>query len=183
MNAHRRAFLALPLALSLTMAADAAQAATAAEIDARVRIAVDALMSRVPGGPELWAQAKGALVLPDIMRGGFIVGGAYGEGALLIGGETVGYYSIAAASIGLQAGAQRSTQVLLFMTDAALARFRASDGWRVGADATVTVLDQGVTTGVDTISQAAPVIAIVFGQDGLMAGASVEGGKISPIRR
>ncbi len=179
MTLPRRAFIALPLAL----AAGVARAATAAEIDARVRIAVDTLLTQVPGGPELWGQAKGALVLPDVVRGGFVIGGAYGEGALLIGGETVGYYSLAAASLGFQAGAQRSTQVLLFMTDAALSRFRASDGWRVGADAVVTVLDRGVAAGVDTLSQPAPVIAVVFGQDGLMAGASVEGAKISPIRR
>ena len=183
MTLSRRRLIVGAAALPPALAAGGAAASTAAEIDARVRIAVEALTTRVPGGAELWAQARAALVLPDIVRGGFVIGGAYGEGALLIGGETAGYYSFAAASLGFQAGAQRMTQVLLFMTDAALAGFRASNGWRVGADASVTVLDTGVATGVDSLSNPAPIIAIVFGQDGLMAGASVEGGRISPIRR
>lgn len=182
MTLDRRALLSTAAAAA-ALAAAPAIAATAAEIDTRVRLAVEALQAKVPGGRELYAQARGALVLPNVIKGGFVLGGAYGEGALLIEGQTAGYYALAAASVGFQAGVQRSTQVVLFMTDAALENFRRAQGWQAGVDAELTVLDTGIAAGVGTATAAAPVIAIVFGQDGLLAGASIQGAKISPIAR
>jgi lipid-binding SYLF domain-containing protein len=123
------------------------------------------------------------LVMPDIVKGGFLIGGAYGEGALRIDGRTEGYYSLAAASVGLQLGVQSSKQALLFMTDDALARFRNADGWVAGADAEVTIPGDGLHTGLSTKTSKPPVIAIVFGQDGVLAGASVSGAKYSRINR
>lgn len=161
----------------------AARADSAATIDARVRRALEELRATVPGSADLLALAKGVLVMPEILEGGLIVGGAYGEGALLVGDQTVGYYSLAAASLGLQLGVQSSRQALLFMTDDALERFRRADGWQAGLDAQVTVPGDGLATFVNTTAQPAPVIAIVFGQDGLMAGAAVEGAKYSRIER
>ena len=121
--------------------------------------------------------------MPDVTKGGFIVGGSYGEGALKIGGQTADYYSVAAASVGLQAGLQTTKHALFFLTDDALAKFQLNDGWEVGADAEVTVLDEGANLGVDTTSYKNPVVAVVFGQSGVLAGASIEGAKYSLIRR
>lgn len=176
----RRALLAAAFALASVASAAAASREV---IDARVALALEELFTRVPGARDLNDKAKGVLIMPDVVKGGLIVGGAYGEGALLVGGQTVGYYSVAAASVGLQIGVQSTKQALFFLTDQALERFRRSDGWEIGADAEFTVPGNGLNIGVSSTTQPAPVIAIVFGQDGLLAGASFEGAKYSPINR
>ena len=112
------------------------------------------------------------------------------EGALLLNdavqgyeAPAAGYYSVAAASVGLQAGLQTSSHVLFFMTDEGLNNFRASDGWEVGADAEITFPDAGLNAQVNTTLLEKPVIGYVFGQDGVLIGASLEGAKYSPIVR
>ncbi len=182
----RRAALALAAGLLALPAA----AADRAVIDARVDLALAELYRSVPGARDLATRSRGILVMPTVVKGGFILGGAYGEGALLLptpAGEdsfhTAAYYSVAAASIGLQAGIQESAHALFFLTPAALAAFRASDGWEVGADAEVTLLDGGAAVGLSTAEFERPVVAIVFGADGLLIGASLEGTKYSPIQR
>ena len=72
------------------------------------------------------------LVIPNIVKAGLGVGGEYGEGALRIGGKTVAYYSLAAGSVGIQIGAQKTNLVLVFRQDEALKKFRASSGWKAG---------------------------------------------------
>ncbi|MGM0585224.1 MAG: YSC84-related protein [Pseudomonadota bacterium] len=182
---RRRALAALAaalLALPLLAAPQARAASESADvIDLRVRHSIERLYQTVPGSRELMERAKGVLVVPGITKAGFIVGGAYGEGALMINGNTVGYYSMASASFGFQAGAQKFDQALFFMTTAALEKFRRAQGWEVGADAEVTVPDQGLSAGITTTTAQAPVIAVTFGQTGLMGGVSLEGAKYTPI--
>jgi lipid-binding SYLF domain-containing protein len=166
-----------------------ARAADAAVIDARVNLALGRLWSEVPSARDLASRAKAMLVMPDVIKAGFILGGAYGEGALRIndpveGYEKVGgYYSVAAASVGLQIGVQSTSHVLFFMTDAALAKFRGTDGWEVGVDAEVTFPDAGLNAGVDSTTFEKPVIGVVFAEDGLLVGASLAGAKYSLIQR
>lgn len=180
LRAFAAALVAGPLALA---AAAPAQATEAAEvIDLRVKHARERLAETVPGARELLSRAKGVLIVPGITKAGLLVGGAYGEGALQVNGATVGYYSVGAASFGLQAGAQRFDQALFFMTTSALERFRRSEGWEIGADAEVTVPDKGLSTGLTTTTARNPVIAVTFGQEGLMAGVSLEGAKYTRIR-
>lgn len=188
MLSTRRHFLGLAATLAGAIVLPAA-AAEREVIDARVNIALARLYAEVPGAQDLSQRAKAMLIMPQIIKGGFILGGAYGEGALKIndptGGynNTAGYYSVAAASIGLQAGVQETNHVLFFLTDAALATFRNSDGWEIGADAEVTVPDHGVNIGVNSTEFEQPVVGIVFGEDGLLLGASLEGAKYSQIAR
>jgi lipid-binding SYLF domain-containing protein len=174
---------ALAMGLVAALVAGAAPADSGATIDAKVDRALAQMFRTVPGAEDLASQARGMLVMPDIVKGGFLIGGAYGEGALRIDGRTEGYYSLAAASVGLQLGVQSSKQALLFMTDEALAQFRNADGWVAGVDAEVTIPGDGVHTGLTTKTNRPPVIAIVFGQDGVLAGASVSGAKYSRISR
>ena len=103
------------------------------------------------------------------------------EGALRIGGATVDYYSATSATVGFQAGAQQYAHVLIFQTDAALASFRASPGWLAGANAFYAIPQGGMALGADTITAQLPVVAMIFGQAGLMAGASIEGTKYTRI--
>lgn len=176
---------AVPAALSLPALAEDKEI-----IDARVRLALGKMYAKYPQSRTLSSKAKAMLVMPDVVKGGLIVGGSYGEGSLLLNHETQGYeatpsgyYSVAAASFGLQAGLQKSSHVLFFMTDEALASFRRSDGWEVGADAEVTMTDAGLNAQVNSTLLQKPVIGYVFGQDGLLIGASLEGAKYSPIVR
>ena len=183
MSIRRREALGFGAAVLFAAAAGRPAAAVEAEvIDNRVDQALEEL-KLVNGAPGLMERARGVLIMPRVVKGGLIVGGAYGEGALRVDGATVGYYSVAAASFGLQAGVQTTKQALFFMTDAALERFRGADGWEVGVDAEVTVPGNGLNVGVDTTTERSPVIGVVFGQDGFLAGASLEGAKYSPISR
>lgn len=170
------------------IAVGVARATEAEVIDARVRLALEKLYASVPGSKDLIGRAKGVLVMPKVVKGGFIVGGSYGEGALKLPGEggaleTADYYSVAAASVGLQAGVQESSHALIFLTDEALAGFRRRDGWELGADAEVTVPDAGANVGLSSTEFRRPIVAIVFAEDGLLLGASLEGAKYSLIRR
>lgn len=181
---RRRVLAALSLAPALALPGvrpAAARTEEAQVIDLEVKLALERLERTVTGARELSERAKGILVIPGITKAGLLIGGLYGEGALLVNRATVGYYSVAAASFGLQAGVQRFDQALFFMTTQALERFRRSDGWELGAEAQVTTPQQGLTAALDTTTARNPVIAIIFGQEGLMAGVSLEGGKYTRI--
>jgi lipid-binding SYLF domain-containing protein len=180
MSIDRRTALGLT-AGAVMLAARPAAAADAAEIDARVDRAIQEMYATVPGSEELHGRAAGLLMMPKVVKGGLIIGGAYGEGALRIDGATAGYYSVAQASFGLQAGVQSTKQALFFMTEAALTKFQNSRGWEVGADAEVTFPGNGLAAALNTTTSTSPVIGVVFGQDGLLAGASLEGGKYTRI--
>jgi len=150
-------------------------------LDARVDAMQAFLFSRYPGTRELADKAHGVLYMPLVTEGGFLLGGGYGQGALRIGNATVDYYSATRASIGLQIGAQQYAHALFFMTREALADFRRSDGWAVSADLRYATPEGGGAAGMDTTTSQAPVIAVVFGQAGLIAGASLSGVKYSRI--
>ena len=160
-----------------------AAAATAAEIDRGVDAALQALYERTPSARVLDEQAKGILVFPNIVKAGFIVGGQYGQGALRRDGRTAGYYSTAAASYGLQAGAQAFGYALFFMTDEALAYLDRSGGWELGVGPSIVVLDAGAAKALTTTTAQSDVYAFIFGQRGLMAGIGLQGSKISRINK
>ena len=152
----------------------------AAQIDARVNATQSYLFDRYPGTRDLAARAAGVLYMPLITEAGLIWGGAYGRGALRIGGATVDYYSAAKASVGLQIGAQQYAHALFFMTEPALADFRRSSGWAASADLRYASPDEGASIGKAT-TEIDPVIALVFGQQGLIAGATLAGVKYTRI--
>jgi lipid-binding SYLF domain-containing protein len=186
MRPARFAVIAPLLALGLWLAPAAppsAEAATAVEIDATVETALARFYEEVPAGRELATKAKAMLVFPSVIKAGFGIGGEYGEGALRVAGRMAGYYSTAAASIGLQIGAQARSEVILFMTDQALAQFQASDGWEVGVDGSVALIKVGVAGEIDTTTLNAPVIGFIYGEEGLMANLSLEGTKISRLEK
>ncbi|HXV25161.1 MAG TPA: lipid-binding SYLF domain-containing protein [Alphaproteobacteria bacterium] len=161
----------------------ASWAATAAEIDADANNALDALLKENEGARALADQAKGILIFPSIVKGGLIVGGAYGEGALRVGGKSVGYYNSVAGSVGLQAGVQSFSYALFFMTDEALNYVKKSEGWEIGVGPTVVVADEGFAASASSTTLQAEIYAFIFGQEGLMAGLSIEGSKITQIER
>jgi lipid-binding SYLF domain-containing protein len=150
-----------------------------------INASVDGTMSRlyatVPGSRELVGKARGVLVFPSVLQAGFIVGGQYGEGALRVGGSTVGYYSTVTGSLGLQAGAQSKAIVFLFMTQDALDKFRSTDGWSAGGDASVALVKMGANGAVDTNTATSPVEVFVLTNAGLMGDLSLQGTKVSRL--
>ena len=157
-------------------------AATAQEINKDVQATVKNF-ENVTGSREVLKKAKGLLVFPAVFKAGIGIGGEYGEGALLIKGKTVDYYNTAAASIGFQLGGQKKTIIMAFMNDEALKSFRDSSGWKVGLDASVAVIAIGAGGAIDSASLNKPIIAFVFDQKGLMYNVTLEGAKITKIKK
>jgi lipid-binding SYLF domain-containing protein len=151
-------------------------------INADVNSTLARLYAMANGSRELVAKARGVLVFPSVIQAGFWIGGQYGEGALRVGGQTAGYYSTAGGSFGLQIGAQSKAIIFLFMTQDSLDRFRNSEGWAAGADATVAAVTVGANGNIDTSTATAPVQAFVLTNAGLMAGVSLEGTKVSRLK-
>ena len=153
----------------------------AAKLDGRVDATRDYLRNNYAGVSDLMNRASGILYMPLVTEAGFMFGGSYGRGALRINDVTVDYYSATQASWGIQIGAQQYAHVLIFQTDAALADFRRAPGWVAEAGAYYALPAGGVSMGTDTITSQQPVVAMVFGQSGLMAGASIAGTKYTRI--
>jgi lipid-binding SYLF domain-containing protein len=151
------------------------------KINGDVDGALSRLYSTVSGSRDLVRRARGVLVFPEVLNAGFVVGGSYGEGALRVGNRTTGYYQIGAVSVGWQAGAQSKALILAFMTQDALDKFRNSNGWAVGADATVAVAKIGANGVLDTNTAQQPIVGFVVTNAGLMAGLTLQGTKISRL--
>ncbi|MBX3646246.1 MAG: twin-arginine translocation pathway signal [Rhodocyclaceae bacterium] len=167
-------------ALALLIAANA-WAASKEEINAEVREAVQNFYKHTSAGKELAQKAAGMLVFPSVVKAGIGIGGEYGEGSLLIGGNPVAYYNIAAASIGFQLGAQARSQIILFMTENALAKFRRSEGWKAGVDGSVALATLGAGGSIDTETAKKPIIGFIFSNKGLMYNLTFEGSKITKL--
>jgi len=159
-----------------------ALAASASEIDRNVTQALITLYRTTPGSKALADNARGVLVFPNIVKGGFIVGGQYGDGALRRKHRTVGYYRSISASVGFQAGAQSFGYVLFFMDDRSLKYLDKSGGWELGTGPSLVVLDKGFGKNLSTTTMHSGVYAFIFNQKGLMGGIGIEGSKITKIK-
>jgi lipid-binding SYLF domain-containing protein len=178
-----RTTIALVAFLAALCLAPRAQAASPPEIETSVRATLEDFFREVWSGRELANKAVAILVFPTIVKAGFGIGGEYGEGALHIRGRTAGYYNIISASIGFQFGAQARSAIIMFMTEAALADFQRTDGWKVGVDGSIAIITVGAGGQIDTNSISSPVIGFIFDQKGLMYNLTLEGSKISRIQR
>jgi len=154
---------------------------SAAELDKDVEAALRRLYADEPLAVQLAGEAKGILVFPDVIKVGLIVGGQFGEGALRVGGKSVGYYNVVQASYGLQAGAQSFGYAMFFMSDETLAYIDSSDGWEVGVGPTVVAVDKGTSKSFTTSSAKDEIYVFFFDQKGLMAGMGLQGTKITKI--
>ncbi len=165
--------------LMLLGAREAFAASDAAQIERDASAALRKLYAADHRAAELGKKAAGILVFPKIVKGGFIFGAQGGKGVLWVHNHIDGYYTIAAASFGLQAGVQWFSYALFFMDPQALQFLDKSDGWSIGADPSVAVIDKGAGASIDSTTLSHKVIAIPFGQNGLMAGLSLQGSKIT----
>jgi lipid-binding SYLF domain-containing protein len=168
---------------ALVLAVPAVEAAGARTIDRRSDEALRVLTTDKPQLAALLDRAAGYIVFPRIYKAGMGLGGEYGEGVLRAGGRSEAYYNIVSGSVGFQLGVQRRSLILAFMDHEALARFRRSEGWRIGVDASVVVADLGAGGAIDQRTAAQPIIALVFDERGLMYNLNLEGSKITRVNR
>ena len=174
-------FRSIAVVAALALLPAFALAETAAELDASVAEALAAFEEQVDGAKVFLDNAAGYLVFPRVIKVGVAVGGEAGEGALISGGKTEGYYRTVAGSFGFQLGAQAKSIVIAFMTENSLNQFRNSKGWKVGVDGSVAIIDVGVGKSIDTTSIKDPVVGFIFGEKGLMFNLTLEGSKITKI--
>ena len=160
-----------------------ASAATAEDLDKDSRQALQTLYKTEPVAETLSRTAKAVLVFPNIVKAGLVFGGSYGEGELIEGSKVVDYYNSVTGSWGLQAGAQSYGYAVFLMTDKAIQYVKDTKGWEIGVGPTVVVVDEGVAKNLSTSSLKDDAYAFIFSQQGLMAGVSIEGTKISRINR
>jgi len=162
---------------------------SAEEINADVKKALEDLYEKSPTAKVLGEKAKGFLVFPHIVKGGFLIGGQYGEGALLVKQSSpgtykvLGYYSTIQGSFGLQAGLQKYGYALFFMTDSTMAYLHQSGGWELGVGPTITVVDIGAAASATTTTLQSDVYAFFFDQKGLMGGLGIQGTKVTEIEK
>ncbi len=171
--------LVLAAFLFSSLSAGPAWADTAAEIGRDSANALKKLIKGNVSAKVLNEKAKAVLVFPKIIKAGLIIGGKYGEGALLKGGEAVSYYSTAAASFGLQAGAQTYGFAMFFMSDKAVKYLDKSDGWELGTDPNIVVMDKGAAGATTSTTVRDNIYIFFFDQKGLMAGLTLEGNKVT----
>jgi lipid-binding SYLF domain-containing protein len=163
------------------LAGEEARAASATEINTASHQALAQLYRQEPHAKTLSSKAVAILVFPKIYKGGIIVGGQTGDGALLVHSKPESYYNISAASFGLQLGGQTFAYALFFMNEKAVDYLRKSDGWAIGTGPSVVVMDEGKAASLTSTTLSQDVYAFPFGAKGLMAGLSIEGSKITQI--
>ena len=175
--------LVLAIAVATVVSPNPATAATAAEINRDVKSALEKLYAKSSSAKTLGEKAKGILVFPGIVKGGFMVGGQFGEGALLKGGKAAAYYNTVSASYGLQIGVQKYGYALFFMSDSAMSWLDKSDGWEIGTGPSIVVMDTGAASSATTTSLQSEIYAFFFDQKGLMGGLGLQGTKITKIKK
>jgi lipid-binding SYLF domain-containing protein len=186
MSNIRSFFVAASLAMAAMISIGAfgsANAATADDLDKDSNQALQSLYRTHPLAEQLSHRAKAVLIFPNIVKAGFIFGGAYGEGELQSGSSVDGYYNSLTGSWGLQAGAQSYGYVVFLMTNKAVRYVHGSHGWEIGVGPTVVIVDEGAAKNLSTSTMKSDAYAFIFDQQGLMAGISLEGTKISRIKR
>lgn len=186
MTRSMRFFLSIFLATASLASASIlnnASAATAEDLNTDSRQALQTLYKATPFAETIAHNAKAILVFPKIIKAGLVFGGSYGEGVLLKGKQVQGYYNSVTGSWGLQAGAQSYGYAVFLMTDKAVNYIRETKGWEIGVGPTVVVVDEGVAKNLSSSTLKDDAYAFIFDQQGLMAGVSIEGTKISLIKR
>jgi lipid-binding SYLF domain-containing protein len=176
-------FLLLALLAMMCIFSNSATARTGEEIDTHADMTLQRFYKEVNGGKEIAKEAKALLIMSDVTKAGFVLGGTYGQGALRINGKTTGYYNLIAGSYGFTFGAEQMDIILAFMTQQALDDFVKLEGWEIGVTGNVAFIDVGGGKRLDTTSLKDPVVAFVFSPEGLMVDASLKGAKFTRLNK
>jgi lipid-binding SYLF domain-containing protein len=178
----RSVFFAL-IIVALASMPNMAKAGTAEDLKKDADHALQMITSSNPVAKKLADKAQAVLIFPNIIKAGFMLGGAYGEGVLKQNGVFDGYYNSLGVSFGFQAGAQSYGYILFLMDAAAVEYLHETNGWEIGVGPTVVVVNEGIAKNLSTSTLKDDVYAFIFDQQGLMAGVSIEGNKITKINK
>jgi lipid-binding SYLF domain-containing protein len=170
------------LSLLAVIASSVCAASSKAQLNERADHTLTRFYALNAANKSLSDKAAGVLVFPRVTKGGVGVAGEFGEGVLQVNGETVAYYSVGSASVGLTLGVGRHSEIILFETKDSLDKFRASQGWSVGADGAVAVVKEGAGGQYDSATVDQPILGFIFRQKGLIGDLSLEGSKITRIK-
>jgi len=162
---------------------DRAHAAGTDDLNRDSDQALQMLYRTHPFAAELAKSARAVLIFPNIVKAGFFFGGAYGEGELKQGSKIDGYYNSLSGSWGLQAGLQSYGYAVFLMSENAVSYIHRSEGWEIGTGPTIVILNEGIARNLTTSTLKDDAYAFIFDQQGLMAGISIEGTKISRINQ
>ncbi len=179
---HKATFLATSALLFATLAGPAA-AASAADLDKDAAQALQSLYKSRPVAETISKNAKAILVFPKVVKAGLVFGGSYGEGVLLKGAKVTEYFNSVSASWGWQAGAESYTYVVFLMSDKAVRYLDKSKGWEFGVGPSIVIVNEGVAKNLSTTTMKGDAYAFISDPQGLMASLSIEGTKISRIKR
>lgn len=187
MNNTRRNFqkimLTTAIMLSVATVTLPVQGATAEDLNQDAAQALQTLYKSHPEAERLSKTARAVLVFPKVIKAGLVFGGSYGEGVMTRGGSFAGYYNSVSASWGWQAGAESYGYVVFLMNDKAVQHLDTSKGWELGVGPNVVVVNEGIAKNLSTSTLKDDAYAYIFDQQGLMASLSIEGTKISPIKK
>lgn len=170
-------------AFALGSVSNQAMAATAEDLNKDSAQALQTLYRTSPAAEQLSKKAKAILIFPKMIKAGLVFGGAYGEGVLTKDSKFMNYYNSVSASFGWQAGAESYGYVVFLMSDKAVKYLDDSKGWEIGVGPTVVVVNEGLAKNLSTSTLKEDAYAFIFDQQGLMASLSIEGTKISRIKR
>jgi len=128
--------------------------------------------------------AQGILICPNITKAGFVVGVKGGKCAMQINGTTQEYYRTTSVNVGLIAGVESHSLLLIFNDISALNNFREGNrNWKVGGNLSVTVAQKGMTGAFDSKTTSAAISAFVYSEAGLMGDLSVEGSTFKKLEK
>lgn len=124
---------------------------------------------------EYFDNAAGYVLFPNVGEGGFIFGGASGNGVVYENGTAIGMANLKKLDIGLQAGGQALIEVIFFETKSALNKFKQGN-FEFSAEASAVAVESGVAVNAGYEDG---VVVFALPKAGLMADASVGGQKFS----
>jgi lipid-binding SYLF domain-containing protein len=181
-NFHK-AMISAATAISLGTMGIQALAASAEDLKTDASQALKTLYTTHPEAEHLAKTAHAILVFPKIIKAGLVFGGSYGEGVLTREGEFSGYYNSVSASWGWQIGAESYGYAVFLMNDKATDYLEKSNGWEIGVGPSVVMVNEGIAKNISSSTIKDDAYAYIFDQQGLMASLSIEGTKISPIKK
>ena len=143
------------------------------KLQADAEAAIKAFNRADTGMKDKFKKSPGYAVFPNVGKGGFVIGGAHGNGIVYEAGKVIGYASLTQVTVGAQIGGQEFSQVIFFETKEALAKFKEG-GYSMSAQVSAVAAAEGASQNAKYVDG---VMVFTRAKSGLMAEASVGGQK------
>lgn len=145
------------------------------ELSNDAHAALTKMLKKDPSLNGLLANSAGYAVFPEIGKGGFVVGGAYGRGILYERGRATGYVELNQGSLGAQIGAQTFTELIILKDRWNVEKLKSGD-FTLGGNASAVILRTGAGAATDFVDG---VAVVIDPRGGAMAELSLSGQKIN----